>query len=246
MALHYYKSGKNYLADPASTVKQLSVGYYCKSKNLIAVLDKIRTKFNLGDNDKWKKETKKLFKKREKKEPTAGENENGALVETENNKGNDVKSNSKSQKKTQSGESVPKPKKQKNAKTKFDEGDDEVNPTEAPTTVDDFFITSDGTNYMSNAVVATIQKDDDDSESAQQPKKRPSDFGKNVKSRIDGGKKFDKGPAGEKRKWNEESNEQTDVKQERTIDPNLHPSWIAKQKQKPTITEFKGSKITFD
>lgn len=31
-----------------------------------------------------------------------------------------------------------------------------------------------------------------------------------------------------------------------TSDEKLHPSWAAKQIQKPTITEFKGKKITFD
>lgn len=243
--MHYYKSGKNYLADPASTVEQLSVGYYCESKSLIAVLDMIREKLKIGDGNKWKRSSRKLFIKREKKEEGVekqdkkkSDNDAASFVETDN----DIES--KPQKKSTEATS----KKQKNGKkVKFNEDEDvEESVVDAPTTVDDFFITADGTNYMSNAVNAT-QKDEDDNGTTKH------EFGKRDKSesfiRNDAAKKFEKNGkrfGGEKRKWNEESIAPTVVKEEKKIDPNLHPSWIAKQKQKPTITEFKGSKITFD
>lgn len=261
LALHYYKSGKNYLADQDSTVEQLAIGYYSESKNLNVVLDAIREQLHIERNDKWKKATRKLFKKNEttEKKSSVAKDPDDKSIETDSVGDKDVKKmknkskNANNQDATTLEAEKQKKPKPKNAKTNFNDDVDEMKATEAPTTVDDFFITADGSNYLSNAVVISIQKDDNDTESKPFPSKKQShEFVMN--GGIDSGqsrKKFDRnsGPkrfAGEKRKWNDESNGPVKVKEERKIDPNLHPSWVAKQKQKPTITEFKGTRITFD
>lgn len=262
LALHYYKCGKNFLADQDSTVEQLAIGYYSESKNLNVILDAIREQLHIDRNDKWKKATRKLFKRNETAEEKVSEARvaGDESMETDSVGDKDVqklKNNLKKAKNqedsTLNTEKRKKPK-SKNSKTKFNEDDlNETSTTVAPTTVDDFFITADGSNYLSNAVVNSTQKDDNDTEPKSfPPKKQSHEFVMNggVGSGPPG-KKFERnsGPkkfAGEKRKWNDPSNDPVEVKEERKIDPNLHPSWIAKQKQKPTIAAFKGTKITFD
>lgn len=246
------------MADPASTIEQLAVGYYCESKNLNVVLDALRAKLYLDSfkNDKWKRATRKLFKKNENDE-TKGSKANDAgdaTVEMDTVGETEVKkSKNKSKKATNQDTEAHEKTKSKSAKTKSNtDGDDVDEMTEAPTIVDDFFITADGSNYLSNAVVNSTQKDDSDAETPFPPKKQSHEFVMNGRTGSgQPGKKFEKstGPkrfAGEKRQWNDESNDPAGVKEERKIDPNLHPSWVAKQKQKPTIAEFKGTKITFD
>lgn len=266
LALHYYKSGRNYLADQDSTVEQLAIGYYSESKNLKVIFDTIREQLHIERNDKWKKATRKLFKKNEIAEKKAFEmNDVGdELKETDCVGGNkDVKNMKNKLKKTNNQEKTTfgtekhnKPKSKK-SKTKFNNDDnnwDEMKGTEAPTTVDDFFITADGTNYLSNAIVNSTQTNENDSESKPFPSKKfqshefvmnggigPGQCGKKFE-RNSGPKRF----AGEKRKWINANNDPIEDKVERKIDHNLHPSWVAKQKQKPSIAEFKGTKITFD
>lgn len=263
LALHYYKSGKNYLADQDSTVEQLAIGYYSESKNLNVVLDALREQLHIERNDKWKKATRKLFKKNEtaevqvSKAKDAGDEsmETDSVVDKDVMKVKNKLKKGKNQEETTFDTEKQKKTKSKNAKTKFndDKNDlDETNTTEAPETVDDFFITADGSNYLSNAVVNSAQKDDDTESKPFPAKKQSHEFVMNGGIGAgSSGRKFERnsGPkrfAGEKRKWNDANNDPVEVKEERKIDPNLHPSWIAKQKQKPTITEFKGTKITFD
>lgn len=63
LALLNYKSGKNFLADPNSTIEQLTVGYYLEYKGLAVVLDSIRAKLKLTDNSYWRKSVKKIIQK---------------------------------------------------------------------------------------------------------------------------------------------------------------------------------------
>lgn len=262
MALHSYKSGQNHLANPESTIEQLAVAYFCESKNLNTIFDSIRTKLNLDANNKWKRATRKLFKKKEtkeiiKKERTAEDDStfNETNVKNPKQKVKKNKSKKESNDMDQSQESGRKNKKAKRDESLVDEEDNELNSAE-PSTVDEFFFTADGTNYLSNAVVNENQKDDDGDDDTEKPRKQFHDFGQKAGAskglnRNDGTGRFDPNKSGkrfvgEKRKWTEETNDEPAAKEEKKIDPNLHPSWIAKQKQKPTIVAFKGSKITFD
>lgn len=203
----------------------------------MSVFDKIIEDLNLADEIGWKEQTKDLFiNSPEVKELKIQKNEKWKAKR-------EAKKATASAKEKSNGEAKPKTPKDK-VKIEAEEKTTSDAPTEA---ADDFFITSDGTNYMSNAIVNPNQKDNDDTEQPSTFQKRPQKKN-SATSREGNGKPF---KAGEKRKWNNKSENddddgQPEAKEERIIDTNLHPSWVAKQKQKPTITAFKGSKITFD
>lgn len=279
LSLIYYKSGKNYLADQDATVEQLSVGYFSQSKGLNVVLDSIRSKINLTEKDDWRKQVKKLFKKKDPSKQKEKVQKNTQFTESDNA---DVKTDAKSKSKktkqkvesngkldklSKSAAKTQQPEKNhpeaendevSNVSDESDESDGDVEEeidgqnTAAPTTVDDFFITADGTNYLSTAVISRNQEEGSDDDGAGhlprstgfEKKSRESSFfhksdKKPVKLAVN---RFD----GSKRKFTNEGDNQICEKKQTKIDPELHPSWQAKQKLKPTITEFKGKKITFD
>lgn len=252
------------MADQDSTVEQLAIGYYSESKNLKVVLDAIREQLHIERNDRWKKATRKLFKKNETVEKKSeGKDAGDESMETDSVGDKDVKKMKSKSNKANNQEATTleskKPKKPKTMKVimKLNNDKDDVDKmktTEAPTTVDDFFITANGSNYLSNAVVNSVQKDDKNTESKPFPPKKqshefvmnggigPGQSGKRFQ-RNAGLKRF----AAEKRNWNDTINDvPVEVKEERKINLDLHPSWVAKQKQKPTIADFRGTKITFD
>lgn len=276
LALIYHKSGKNYLADPQSTVEQLAVGYYSQFKGLTSTLDVIRNKVNLENAPEWHKLAKKLFKKKDKtvkKEKGEKKKKKDAFVESENGEASESKSGKSNGKQDKASKS-PKKKQEKQiestqqktagaasdleSESESDESSessaaaDETTSLPAPTMVDNFFITADGSNYLSTAVAN--QKEDDESDDDSKGHKgfakksnESSFFQKNNKKPVKLATPRSEPSGGMKRKWSDDKEEQVDtVKQVKTVDPNLHPSWLAKQKLKPTITEFKGKKITFD
>lgn len=277
LALLNYKSGKNFLADPNSTIEQLTVGYYLEYKGLAAVLDSIRAKLKLTDNSYWRKSVKKLFKKKDiaqekekiQKKKTSFTESDTAEVNSDakpktkkskqkgtNDKSEDtVKSTTKKRKKQI--DSIERNEVKPDESDESSETEEENNAEEsgvdvpAPTTVDDFFITADGSNYLSTAVINRNQEEDSDDESKDHQRgkgfeRRPREssfFHKDDKKPVKlAGNRFE----GTKRKWTDEKEEIVQKEQPRKLDPELHPSWQAKQKLKPTITEFKGKKITFD
>lgn len=281
LALLYYKSGKNHLADSSSTVEQLAVGYYCEHKNVNGILDAIRKKLKLDEKTNWRRSVRKLFKKKDKtlnaekakkkKTPFIETDETDTTATTKNK-------NKKSQKKAEANgrptKSTDAQKKQKAAagqnttepdKSEESDGSSESEEgvdirssekdsvMEPPTTVDDFFITADGSNYMSTAVANRNQEKDSDDDNNhhlyhgkdfERKPKEASFFHKSDKRpvKLAVNRKFE----GTKRKWLDETEEQVERAIQKNVDPELHPSWQAKQKLKPTITEFKGKKITFD
>lgn len=280
LALVYYKSGKNYLAESNSTVEQLAVGYFCEHKTVSGILDAIRIKWKLDESWNWRKLVKKLFKKKDKtlnadkvksKKNSFSETDNTDSKVTPKSKNKKVQqkaeANGKSEKPVKSQKEKKLPNVSKDVEvTKSEEPDDSSESdedidekpgkknvvSEAPTTVDDFFITADGSNYLSTAVVNRNQDDDSDGgdnhhlyhgKDFEKKPKEASFFHKSDKKPVKlAVNRFE----GIKRKWTNESEEQDQKTKEKKVDPELHPSWQAKQKLKPTITEFKGKKITFD
>lgn len=277
LALINRKSGKNYLADQNSTIEQLAVAYFSEYKTVKGILDAIENKLNLSDSWDWKKTSKKLFRKKDETAKTAKTEKvqkKVGFTETDNTsvKGKKAKkvaeTSGKAKKSTDlSAKEIKKQKKSKKTIVEEDaasvesdessESEDESDTestsakqdTAPSTTVDEFFITADGSNYLSTAVSNTKQDDESDDEShpnrGKESIKKPHEasfFHKSDKklpkpatNRIDN----------KKRKWAENEDEVQTVKEPK-FDPELHPSWQAKQKQKPIITEFKGKKITFD
>lgn len=268
LALLHYKSGKNYLADQNSTVEQLAVGYFSEYKTMNGILDAIRKKLNLHESQLWKKTSKKLFKKKDKTEQADKMNKKTPFTETENGEENSGAKNKKKKTKqtsetngkvSKSDKGDKKQTKSKKATAEQDaasesdesseseeENDLESTSAPAPTTVDEFFITADGANYLSTAVTTSKQEnnkpDDDQTEKVFPKRSKESSFfhksdKKPVKLAVN---RFEN----KKRTWTE--HEEAEPAKETKLDPELHPSWQAKQKQKPIITEFKGKKITFD
>lgn len=272
MALINYKSGKNYLAIQSSTVEQLAVAYFTEHKTVGPILDAIRNKLNLDDSSNWKKLAKKLFRKNDKTSATEGEKETTETEESSDGKGlkkkakANAKTNEKSIKsKTPSSKETKKQKKSNKSIEQKDttpsesdeseeesdkETENENNDTAPATTVDDFFITADGSNYLATAVANTKQEEDLDDD---HHPNRGKEFAKKPKE-ASFFHKSDKKPVklavnrfeNKKRKWSDNEEEEVHTVKESKVDPELHPSWQAKQKQKPIITEFKGKKITFD
>lgn len=282
LALRYYKSGKNYLANSDSTVDQLAVGYFCEHKSINGILDAIRKKLKLDESWNWRKSVKKLFKKKDKTlnaDKVKEKKEKTSFTETDNtdSKTTAKNKNKKVQQKLEANGNSEKPeksqKKQKQQAAQEDvesdkseefddssESDEDIDVkldeknsvSEPPTIVDDFFITADGSNYLSNAVVNRNQAEDSEGDDNQHFY-RGKDFERKPRE-ASFFHKSDKKPVkpavnrfeATKRKWSDESEEQVHMPKEKKVDSELHPSWQAKQKLKPIITEFKGKKIIFD
>lgn len=264
LALIYYKSGKNYLSDSQSTVEQLAVGYFSQYKGLNSILDAIRNKLNLDNAPDWRRLAKKLFKKKDKsiKKEKIDKKKN-AFVESDNVKPNESKLENSNGNLEKSSKSANKKQKKQTESTQLDAAapalesdessessatEDNADSLPPPTTVDDFFITADGSNYLSTAVANKKEDDesDDDSKGKGFVKKsnESSFFQKNNKKPVK--LATVRSEAGPKRKWSDDREEKVETGKQLKVDPNLHPSWQAKQKLKPTIAEFKGKKITFD
>lgn len=268
LALIYYKSGKNYLADSQSTVDQLAVGYFSQYKGLNSTFDVIRNKLGLDHAPDWQKLAKKLFKKKDKaikkekidkKKNTFAESDNAESSADKQMNESTAPVNKKGKKQTKST--------QQTTTTASVSASDESNASSAtendgnaesslpPTTVDDFFITADGSNYLSTAV-ATKNQDDDSDDDAKGRTQQGKGFTKKPNESSFYQKSNNKRPvklatnrsdsSGTKRKWADDQEQQASTEKQLKSDPNLHPSWQAKQKLKPTIAEFKGKKITFD
>lgn len=131
------------------------------------------------------------------------------------------------------------------------------------TTEDSFFITSSGASYQSTAVVDRVQPDGPD-DGFDRKERRANKFGRAVNksnnNKSAAGKRQDAPVTGEHPSWIAKRKQKAipdfqgkkvkfgggDVNTKPAAENNVHPSWAAKQKLKPVISEFKGSKITFD
>lgn len=296
------KKPNDVFSDPESSVEDICVAHMCAFKRVIDMMDEIKAKFNLDDSTDWqsivlqiasnirpkgkgfvknmngknlksktkggKDKVKKFSKKQVTENPSNGES-------AATDKDESINANKKN--KSVSVESVKavrnKEKKENKKKTvEAIEQPNVITPAIIPTTVDPFFITDEGTNYISTAVVDRTQADAPDdgldrrSRRAKQFNKShvPSKFNasKNVKrldTPLNKAKSFGNNSkhATKDSTWTAKRQQKTpsefqekktkfnnSIKKEAT--EHLHPSWAAKQKQKPTISEFKGSKITFD
>lgn len=274
LALANHKSTKNALADVESTPVQLAVGYFANQDFVQKALESIYQTMNLdGGTTFWKKQVRKLFKKKDgDKVKGTATGKGGATKEQDESATDDQESSDEDGKGSDEGsdqsdgesdaliednEKVEKPpksrpaKKPKLEKAKPVRNEENDNPKPAKskknkkaaesTAVDDFFITAEGTSYLSTAVVKEepkVKKEGGEARAKPQHEKRNQPFDK-VAPNNRGNGKFEAKPS-----FKRPYEEVAEPKKE--IDPNLHPSWLAKQKQKPIIAGFQGKKITFD
>lgn len=260
LALLYYKSGKNYLADTSSTLEQLAVGYFCEHKGVCGILNAIRNKLKLDSSKYWMKPARKLFKKKDptQKEGKANKAKTSFIESDATNskvvseaKVKNVKQKSEKmeiEQKQKQNDLKPNDPEELEESSESDEDVKEIDVIEPPTTVDEFFITADGTNYLSTAVITRKQEKDtqDDTYHGNVFGKKPQEASFFHKNDNKPGKLASNRFDSTKRKFPNDSEEHVHKVKETRIDTELHPSWQAKQKLKPTITEFKGKKITFD
>lgn len=260
LALLYYKSGKNYLADTSSTLEQLAVGYFCEHKSVCGILDAIRNKLKLDSSKYWMKPARKLFRKKDlmQKEGKANKAKTSFIESVTSNPKvvSETKVKNIRQKSEKMG--IEQKKKQNDLKPNAPRGLEESSGSDADvkkidvieplTTVDEFFITADGTNYLSTAVITREQEKDaqDDTYHGNVFEKKPQEASFFHKNDNKPGKLVSNRFDTYKRMFPNDSEEHVHKVRETRIDSELHPSWQAKQKLKPTITEFKGKKITFD
>lgn len=137
-------------------------------------------------------------------------------------------------------------------KSKEPKEDVKARPTHV---IDPFFITESGQPYLSTAVVVSDDNNDTDDEQVEQSRRKSvsreqehkntrrinnhnfSNFVKNQRT-VQSNKKI---------KFGEDGRAEEPTVPEAVKDgEGMHPSWLAKQKLKPKIVAFKGSKITFD
>lgn len=112
--------------------------------------------------------------------------------------------------------------------------DDVPEETVPPTMVDSFFITDDGSNYNATAVIDRKQTDEpDDQYSNRRLRRANNSFNRSDSKHSNFTKQTAKLPIVVR-----PTTEPDD------LDPDVHPSWSAKRKQK-SIPIFQGKKITF-
>lgn len=261
------KKPEECFSDPESSVESVCVAHVAAHKGIAEEMATIKQNFNLDDTSNWQdvvvqiaagagkkgkdKKQKRPMKKSGKEGGHNQVNKEKTKVKREqkspkNNKKN-TNETSKPPKDKQTA-NAPKPnKKTKNAKTKEETSTENGNPeAQNQVTVDPFFITDDGSNYLSTAVINRTEDPVSDDEFSNRRDRRSNQFGRN--------KSFNKTTQSQtlaKRKPNPNSdfyNKKPKFDDEANVEnaANLHPSWAAKKKQKPTITDFKGTKITFD
>lgn len=126
-----------------------------------------------------------------------------------------------------------------------------------PKLEDPFFLSTSGDNYLATVTTAVSESSGDEEE--QPPKKqfKQSKFKAGKVQKFNNGrnrKDFNSNQNNEKPKYHEKPIEVPKIIKEKptkapinSAEPDIHPSWAAKQQQKKLqIQEFKGTKIKFD
>ncbi|XP_039494441.1 DNA ligase 1 [Drosophila santomea] len=134
-------------------------------------------------------------------------------------------SKSKPSEKKQDKEKKPKPHLER--QPSIDEEEPQPDSDRPTHVVDPFFITESGQPYLSSAVVLS---GDNDSEAEEEQGPPPVKKFRNEERRTN--------------TYREKPERQPEFKARKPTD-DRHPSWLAKQQQKPIIGDFRGKKITF-
>ncbi|XP_037707358.1 DNA ligase 1 [Drosophila subpulchrella] len=124
-------------------------------------------------------------------------------------------------------EQKPKPRPERQPSIEEDEDEPKPDSNRPTHVVDPFFITESGQPYLSTAVVLS---GDNDSEAEEEQRPPPVKKFRNEDRRTN--------------TYRERPERQQEFKAKKPTD-DRHPSWLAKQQQKPIIGGFKGKKITF-
>lgn len=295
------RTSSQLVSDTKATIEEICIGRLLSLKAIITFVAKIKSKYDVDGTIDWQtivghfadpKAAKKKFTKN-------GGGERGDQESSGENysKGKTAEASPAQKKSTKSKVSGAAPAVQKptvkstpkKPAKKIEQAIDDSEEPAATTMVDPFFITTDGSSYLSTAVIDRTQADgpDDDLNRRSRRANRLNTYSAGPKANVNnkstpqlksfGGssrnnarkdvpekadvdvhpswsakRKQKSIPAfqGKKIKFDGSDDKPPTSNTKRPIDAEestkLHPSWVAKQKLKPVITEFKGSKITFD
>lgn len=290
------KTPNEYISSSESTIEELTIAHVLQFKNIAELIREIRNKLGLDDSTNWDVLIEKfhLGQKRLKPKKKAKKNIDGDSEKKTRKKNKRVQANGNVNKKkpAETADTNENKSDSQNSSTTEEVSKNDIvdNPPTEETTIDPFFITEDGSNYVSTAVASRAETNDKVASGIQDRAResKMTDISKKPKFNKNNNnyskkQSFNKTPRevklktsksidvdesvhpswkakrkqtglldfkGKKVKFGGEDNEvtQTNVNNASTNKDtsDLHPSWVAKQKLKPTITAFKGSKITFD
>lgn len=261
------------LSDTCSSAEDICIARLVEFKKMAEIIDGIKMKFGLDMIQvDWREQIKNMgtkknsdtTKKTNKVKIEKAVNSPKKKPNNNNKKENGMKTIEKKQS-AETTQSLEKPNKKQKNKELNEQSNETVSVPSL--TVDSFFITSDGKNYMStSAPRENADEDDIDNDGTDERLNRrarrsgiinqtPNSNNKPIKLNVIAKPEID--PEAHpswaaKRKQNTipeflgkkikfDADDKDDNSKEK-----LHPSWAAKQKLKPIITEFKGTKVKFD
>lgn len=248
LALSSKKTSSQLVSDSKSSIEEICTGRLLSLKAIIAFVSKMKSKYDVHGTLDWQTiighfadanaTKKKLPKKRDGTENK--DRKDGKVAKAKALPAEKKAAKSKDKTVTQVAQNLPKVKPLKTKK--IEEEIDEPSEEPAATTMaDPFFITNDGSNYMSTAVIDRTQPDGPD-DALNRRSRRANRLPNNsdgAKSHVKTGK-FNKSTPKLKSFGGSARNE---TKQDAEAD--VHPSWSAKRKQK-SIPAFQGKKMKFD
>ncbi|KAJ6634744.1 hypothetical protein Bhyg_13323 [Pseudolycoriella hygida] len=272
LALGFAKNPNKILTNQLSSIEDTSLANIVTFKCVNEKLQQIKSKFGLDDSDGWRDSVQEIGKKKKKKidketnkmrnkERKEAKKKHSELVKKrdewlENAYKSDGTSETDEDEVLDKG--ADKPKKSVHVREKKLKKVLVKNALSDPLkTVDSFFVTETGENYLATKVVDRIQSRGPN-DGLDRKKRRAQQFGRmSVTNSIRKEAPIPKDPSHRsvKRKVNSsdkfkskklKSDEEVMVDSTADTTEKIHPSWAAKQKLKPVISKFLGSKITFD
>lgn len=242
------KKSDELFGDIASTAEEICVGHMQAQGNVKQRMNEIKEKFNLTDALNWREIIAGAGKR--KRDSKAGKTKNvGRKVSKQHNM------TAKGQREYM--EKGPNERTAKIVSKVTPSVGLEIGQPDLETELDSFFLTSDGRCYESTAVVNRTHSENI-GDGSDRHTKRTKKYDRSTNNEM-GVKRSDKTEENEniltgkrasdshqcKKMGRAQRKTQSKFLKPETEEINIHPSWAAKRKTKPVISDFKGSKITF-
>lgn len=254
------KSTSQLVSDSKASIEEICVGRLLKLKAITAFVSDMKSKYDVNGTLDWhtivghfadaKATKKKLTKKNAgKREVTENKKQNGGKVtkakispaHTEITKPKDASGKPVAQTPLKVKPERTEPPKKEKAKEIIEHSEEPI----ATTMVDPFFITNDGSNYISTAVIDRTQPEAPDNELNRRSRRANRPNNNSVESKSHGKNSKFNNPAPKLKSFGGSSRNEAKKDVSEASDAGVHPSWSAKRKQK-TIPAFQGKKIKFD
>lgn len=234
LALCFDKNPAHVLSAVTLPAEEVCIARLLEFKKFSVVVEGIKAKYNLNDSFAWREAVLKLGSK--KKLAGAGKGTTVAKIGSSNKKAENESKPTVASEKKERKTKAQKQERKRPASPSLEKQEPKIKKQtvkiDAPLTVDPFFITSDGTNYMSTVAPEEIPENvGEEGTSAVPLNRRARRSGMMPKPNAAGGAN--------------RAAPKLEVFAQPEIDLEAHPSWAAKRKQK-VIPHFQGKKVTFD